>query len=134
MGYTAAGTADTLTGTAIDTRGLRRAKFIAKFGAITANAVCTFKIQGHDDSGFGAAEDITGATISVADDDDDQVAVIEVVNPTELHRWLRPAIVRATADIVVHSVVCELSDGEQYPVTQDATLCSTGAVVSVADA
>ncbi len=132
MGYQAAGTGDTLTGTAIDTRGFRRARFIAKFGAIAAGAVVTFLIQGHDDGAFGAATAITNATLTVADDDDNQVAVIEVVNPSATYRFLRAAVTRAGGvNTTVDAIVCELSDGEQYPVTQDATLVSTGAIVSV---
>ncbi len=131
MGYQGPGAGDTLTGTAIDTRGFRRVKFIAKFGAIVGGATCTFKVQGHDDSAFGSATDITNATISVADDDDNQVAVIEVVNPSEALRYLRAAVVRANANITVDAIICELSDGEQLPVTQDAALVSTGVVVSV---
>ncbi len=131
MGYQAAGTGDTLTGTAIDTRGYRRIRFIAKFGAIVAGATCTFKVQGHVNSAFGAATDITNATISVADDDDGQVAVIEVVNPSEALRFMRAAVVRAAQNITIDAIVCALTDGEQYPVTQDATLVSTGAIVSV---
>jgi hypothetical protein len=131
MGYQAASTTDTLTGTAIDTQGFRRVKFMALFGAIEPGAVCTFKVQGHDDSSFGAATDITDATITVAADDDNQVAVIEVVNPTEALRYLRPAVVRATANITVDAIICELSDGDQYPAEQSATYVSTGAVVSV---
>lgn len=132
MGYQAAGTGDTLTGTAIDTQGYRRVKFIAKFGAITAGATTTFKIQRDDNSGFTSATDVPSATLSVAADDDNQVAVIEVVNPTE--RYLRAAVVRADQNVVVDAIVAMLCEGEQYPVSQSATLVSTGAVVSVADA
>lgn len=131
MGYQAAGTTDTLTGTAIDMQGYRRAKFMALFGTITSNAVVTFKVQGHDDASFGSAVDITGATITVADNDDDQVAVIEVVNPSETYRYLRAAVVRATANAVVDAIICELSDGDQLPAPQSATYVSTGTVVSV---
>jgi hypothetical protein len=131
MGYQAASTGDTLTGTAIDTQGYTRAKFVALFGAIVDGAAVTFKIQGHDDSAFGSATDITNATITVASDDDNQVAVIEVVNPSESLRYLRAAVVRATQNATVDAIICELSGGGQLPAEQSATYVSTGAVVSV---
>jgi hypothetical protein len=132
MGYQAAGTADTLNGTAIDTQGFTRVKFMALFGAITGTAVVTFKVQGDSASAFNvAAADITGATITVADDDDNQVAVVEVVNPSETYRYLRAVVVRATANAVVDAIICELSGGGQLPAPQSATYVSTGTVVSV---
>jgi hypothetical protein len=135
MATQGAGTGDTLNGTAIDTQGYRRATFIVKFGAIVGGATNALHVEGDSVAAFNVAPaDITGATVTVADDDDNQVAVIEVVNPTAAHRFLRLVDVRAGGqNTTIDGAVCVLTDGGQYPVVQDATLVSTGAVTSVAD-
>lgn len=127
MGYQAAGTNDTLAGTTIDTLGYDGVVFVGKFGTITATAVTTFKAQHDDAYGMGTVADVTGATISVAADDDNQVAVVDVYRP---RRYVRIAIVRATANAVVDGVVAILYKGRKSPVTQDSTLVATGVVAT----
>jgi len=117
----AAGTDDTLTGTAIPVGVARDITFVFAFGTITATAVTTCKLQGCTASDGTGATDLTGTGVSVAADDDDQIAVIEV---TEMngYAYVRPAIVRATANAVVDSVVAIQTKHANAPPTQGATV------------
>lgn len=118
---TAAGTGDTITGTAIDMSGFNGACFIVAFGAITASAVTTVKLQQSDDSGGSPDDfsDIVGTAVSVADDDDTSMAYIDLIRPTK--RYVRVAVVRATANSVIDGAVCLQYGAHATPVTHDAT-------------
>lgn len=121
MAAQAAGTDDTLTGTAISVAAARDITFVFAFGTITATAVTTCKLQGCTASDGTGATDLLGTGVSVAADDDDQIAVIELTAPIK-YAYVRPAIVRATANVVVDGVISIQTKHANAPPTQGATV------------
>lgn len=118
-GYTvAAGTTD-VNSDIVDMQGFEAVRFIIGFGAITSSAVTSIKVQQNTaNSGTGMA-DLTGTSITVADDDDNRIAIVEV---KPLERYVRLALDRGTANAVVDFLVAELCGPKVIPVTQDSTI------------
>lgn len=101
----------------VDMTGFGAVTFIASFGAITATAVTSVHLEtSSDDSSFN---DLTGTNITVADDDDNQVAIIELDRPLE--RYIRCVISRGTANAVIDGIVAIQSRANVEPVTHDAS-------------
>jgi hypothetical protein len=122
-GYTVvAGTSD-LTSSSIDTAGYQGVRIIIGFGAITANAVTSVKAQQSAESAANFA-DLAGSAIAVADDDDNQIVVIDIFKPQE--RYVRTIIDRNTQNAVVDFMVVELYHPRVLPAdTSDATVVAT---------
>jgi hypothetical protein len=112
----AAATSD-ITSTAVDMSLYDNVAFVVTFGTITASAVTSVKVQGsHDNSNWA---DLEGTAITVADDDDNQVFVAEVLQPA--HRYVRCIVDRGTQNAVVDGIIA-IQHGIRYlPVTQPAT-------------
>ena len=124
----AAGTGDTLTTNTVDMQadgGYEGCLFVIAFGAITASAVTTVTAQqSADDSTYN---DIEGSSISVADDDDDELVFLDIYKPID--RYLQVDITRATANAEIDSVTAYLYNGRTPPVSH-ATEVSGEAHVS----
>jgi hypothetical protein len=123
IGATAAGTADTITGTAVDTLGWDGILIIASFGVLTSTAVTTFKVQGGSVSDGSDAADIAGTAQSVADDQDGKLVACDIYRP--MQRYIRPAIVRLTANAVINNAIAILYRGELTPAAVHSTLVRT---------
>lgn len=113
-----AGTSD-LTSEAIDTQGYEGVRIIEGFGALTSGAVTSIKAQQCDTSG-GTYADLAGTAITVADDDDNQVAILDIYQPGE--RYIKIVTDRGTQNAVVDFLLAELYGPKEAPVTQDSTL------------
>jgi len=113
----AAGTTD-ITGDIVDMAAFEAIRAIVVMGAITANAVTSFKWQQGDESDLSDAEDIAGSGQTIADDDDDKVFLSDLIRPEK--RYVRPYIDRGTANAVVAAVVTEQYRASERPVTQSA--------------
>lgn len=125
-----AGTSD-LTSEAVDTQGYYAARFICGFGAITASAVTSTKLQqSTDDASSDAYADITGSAQTVADTDDNKVVISEIVLPKE--RYLKHIVDRGTANAVVDFLLVELIP-LAVPVTQHSTVLGSEIIVSPAE-
>lgn len=110
----------TQTSSAIDTAGYDGVKIYSLFGAITAGAVTSVKVQqSSDDAVADAYADLAGSSISVADDDDNQVVVHDIYRPRE--RYLKAVISRATQNAVIDGIVAVLYCAAKAPTTDDAT-------------
>lgn len=117
----AAGTDDTQVSVSVDMLGFESVEFLVAFGAITSTAVTTVKAQqSSDDGSSDTFADLAGTAISVADDDDNGIVRLEIHNPVE--RYVRCAVVRATANVVIDSTVAVQTGPKNEPVTQDATV------------
>lgn len=114
----AAGTTDINTDI-VDTAGYDGVAWIVKFGAITSGAVTSVKVQQGAASNMSDAADLEGTAITVADDDDGQLALTEVIKPTE--RYVRLVVDRGTQNAVVENVTAILHKAVTLPVTQDST-------------
>lgn len=129
----AAGTTDIEPTNGIDTANFDGVMFIVAFGTITAGAVTVVKAQQSTavDGTGDAFADITGSAISVADDDDNQVVLLDIQNPT--NRYVRCVVDRGTQNAVVDGIVAVLYGGANKPTTHDATTV-VGAEVHVSAA
>ena len=113
----AAGTAD-VDASSVDMQNYESVMFIVQFGTITATAVTSINAkQSSDDSSFA---DLAGTSIAVADTDDDLAFVLDIVKP--LDRYVKPYIVRGTANAVVESITAILYGPRKMPITLDATI------------
>ena len=112
----AAGTTD-INCTGVDMKGYESVTFYTLFGTITATAVTSVKAQQSEDNSSFA--DLEGTAITVADDDDNQVAILEIVRPQE--RYVRLVVDRGTANAVVDGVIAVQTDAIEEPVTHDST-------------
>lgn len=116
---TAAGTGDTINGTAIDMAGWEGILLIYSFGAITTSAVTTIKAQGGAASDGSDGADLLGTAQSIADTDDNKIAMVDIFNPKQ--RYIRPVITRATANAVINNVIAILYRGDITPAAAHST-------------
>lgn len=124
MNGVAAGSADE-NGTAINMTGFETCTFIGMFGAITATGVQGMKVQESPDGSTGWA-DLAGTLVSLADTDDDKMAVVEIVKP--LKPYLRPVMTRATANAVIDGVIAVQAQARKRATVHDATTVAAAEV------
>jgi len=116
---TAAGTTD-VNSSAIDMQGYDSVTFIVGFGTITASAVTSIKVQQAETDGSPETfADLEGTAISVADDDDNQIVAVEVVQPRE--RFLRVVVDRGTQNAVIDFGIALQNKANAEPVTHDSS-------------
>lgn len=119
----------TQNGTAVDTRGYDGVVFVAAVGALTATQVTSLKAQQGSLANGSDAVDIAGAaTVGMADGDSNRLAVVDVRRPTS--RYVRPVVVRGTANAVIDGVIAILYRGASAPVTQDPTQVAVSALAT----
>ena len=122
MNAQAAGTTD-VNSNAVDMQGFESVLFVVAFGTIDAGAVTSIKVQESDDASFSTAYDIEGSRVSIADDEDNKLLIIEVHKP--LRRYVRVVVDRGTANAVIDGAIA-LQFGVGYlPVTQDSTVAAS---------
>lgn len=114
----ASGTADR-NGATLDMAGYDGVIIKVKMATIAAGAVTTFKAQYGDESDLSDAADISGASISIAADDDDQMFLIDIKRPTKRY-------IRGVMDKDASNATAEVMDYIQYnarnrPVTNTVT-------------
>ena len=130
-GFTvAAGTTD-VNSDIIDTAGWEGVRFIIGFGAITAGAVTSVKAQQGAASNMSDAADLAGSAITVADSDDNKVAIIEIYRP--IKRYVRSVIDRGTQNAVVDFELVEYIDSRKQPITEGGNVISAEVNVSPAE-
>lgn len=123
-GYTVAAGATGVSSDIIDMQGYRGVRFIEGFGAIVANAVTSLKVQQNTANSASGMADLAGSSITVADDDDNQIAVTDILYPTE--RYLRVVTSRATQNATIDFLIAELYDPYELPAdTSDASVVAT---------
>ena len=113
----AAGTSDQ-NSSSVDMKSFDACTFVIGFGAITASAVTSVKIQGSDDDSTWS--DLTGTAITVADSDDDKIVLAEINQPQQ--RYVRCVVDRGTQNAVIDFAVALQSQASVAPVTQSATV------------
>lgn len=115
----AAGTTD-VESEVVDSAGFEGVRFIAGFGAITAGAVTSIKVQQGTATNLSDAADLEGSKITIADDDDNQIAISDIFRPRE--RYVRVAFDRGTQNAVVDFLLAELYGAAKQPVTEDSAI------------
>jgi hypothetical protein len=116
LDYSSASTA--LAGTALDMSGYQGVLMVVKMAAITTGAATSIKAQCDDNSGFSSAQDIAGTAITIADDDDNQIFVLDVRNVPE--RYVRVYLDRATQAAAASAVYIQYGP-DSNPQVNDVT-------------
>jgi len=114
----AAGATD-LTSEFVDTQGFEGVRLICGFGAIVSGAVTGVRAQQCDTSG-GTYADLAGSAIVVADDDDNQITILDIYRPRE--RYIKHVVDRATQNATVDFLIAELYGPREEPVAQDTAV------------
>jgi hypothetical protein len=112
----AAGTT-AVTSAAIDMKGFDSCTFIVAFGTITTDGVQSVKAQQSSDNDADTYADLLGTSITVADDDDNQLVVLDIDKPRE--RYLKCVVSRATQNAVVDGIFAIQYNAQVQPVTHD---------------
>ena len=103
--------------------------FIAMFGALTSTQETSLKAQQSSDNDADTYADLDGAhTPDLADGDGNKCLVLDVFRPAE--RYVKPVVVRGTANAVIDGVVAILYRGRQRPSVKDTTVAHALAVVT----
>ena len=84
----------TIDSSPVDMAGYDGVLFVSTVGAITAGGVQSMKAQQDTAVGMGAAADLAGSGLTVADDDDNQSFWLDIKRPRE--RFVRCRVLRAT--------------------------------------
>lgn len=112
----AAGTSD-INGDAVDMRDFDGCIILVTFGAITASAVTSIHVEGSDDGSTGWT-DLTGTNQTVADDDDNQIFYVTLIQPA--YPYIRVVVDRGTQNAVVASAVAVRFQPHEAPITDHA--------------
>ena len=106
----------------IDTLGYNSIRIVALLGALTATQQTSLSVNQSLDNGatdpFVAAPGAT--TGNAADADSNKLLILDIFKPHK--RYLQPVINRAVANAAVTSVIYELYNAFNEPVTPDATV------------
>jgi hypothetical protein len=117
-GWTVAAGTSNVNSDIVDMAGYDAVRFIIGFGAIVSGAVTSVKVQQNDANSGTGMNDLTGSGITVADTDDNKIAISEIIRPQK--RYLRLATLRATQNATIDFVLIELYKARSAPLTQDS--------------
>jgi hypothetical protein len=122
-GYTVVAGTSNVNSDIVDTAGFDGVRFIIGFGTITSGAVTSIKVQENSANSTSGMADILGSSITVADTDDNKIAISDYVRP--LQRYLRLSTLRATQNSVIDFVIVELYRARSEPITDDTSVISS---------
>lgn len=112
----AAATSD-LNTSSVDMANFEGVKFYVVMGTVVSGAATSAKVgTSSDDSTFN---DLLGSSQTIADDDDNQVVVIDIYRPLE--RYLRVTVLRATQNSTVDGVIAVQYGPRVLPTSDDST-------------
>ena len=120
-------------GDVLDMQNFEGVMFVAALGTLTASQVTSLKAQQGAASDLSDAADLEGTlTGPMADDDDDQLLVLDIQHPAE--RYVRCVVNRATANAVIDGVIAIQYGPRKMPTVQDtATVAFAEAHTSPAE-
>ncbi len=119
-----------INGAILDMAGYENVMAIITFGAITAGAATSIKMQQDTAAAMGGAADLAGTKQTIADTDDDKTFYLDIIKPQE--RYVRLVVNRATQNAVVASAIYLQYNGVKKPVAH-GTNVSGETHVSVAE-
>lgn len=134
LNATAAGSTDITTATTVDTLGYEGARFIAACGTITNTAVAGLKLQASsDDAAADDYTDIAGTLTSFATTTagNNAIVIVDIYRPKK--RYLKAIVTRATANIVIDGVWCELYHAQQKSVAKHSTVTAQTVLTNPAE-
>ena len=106
-------------GAIMDMAGYDELEAVAMFGDIAGSAVTTVKLEYGDESNLSDAADVSGASHSVADDDDNQIFRLTLVRPTK--RYVRVVVDKDAAHNTEEMAWYRMSKARNLPVTAAVT-------------
>jgi hypothetical protein len=112
------GTADR-EGAILDMMGYRGVLMVVKFAAIEALGVNSIKAQQDTAVGMGAAADLLGTAMTVAANDDDQIFILDLYEPTE--RYVRLYVDKDTTHTCAESAIYIQYGARNRPTTPTVT-------------
>jgi len=84
-------------GAVFDMQGFEGVMMVVKFAAVAAAGVFSIKVQQDTAVGMGAAADLAGTAIAVANDDDEQIFILDIYQPKE--RYVRVVVVKDATNV-----------------------------------
>jgi len=102
----------------IDCKGFEQAMLVVRTGTLASTNVCTVSIQHSDDDAVSDAyANITGAVITLADDDDDTTLYAKLrLNVATVKRYIRIHVINATAVGEYAAMLMVGNKSGEYPV------------------
>lgn len=100
----------------VDCLGYRNVAFITTVGAITTGGTQSIKLEHDDASGMGTVADVSGKSITIADDDDNQSFLLSY---PVAKRYVRATITRADQNSAFGEIYALLYNAEKLPITND---------------
>ena len=104
-----------INGVTLDMQNYEGVLIEVTFGVITSGAATSIKAQQDSASGMGTAQDLLGTSQTVADDDDNEIFVIDIYRPEK--RYIRLVVLRATQNSVVTATYIQYGP-KKMPTTQ----------------
>lgn len=130
-----AGSADVTDCYVIDMQGYEGCRFVVGFGTITSGAATSIKAQQAaaktSATALTSGQDLAGTGITVADDGDNKLYILDIYKPQK--RYLQLRILRATQNSVVDFAIAELYGARKLPVSAHADVGSQELHVSPAE-
>lgn len=114
---TSAGTG-AVNSTAIDMRGYQGVAFLVVPGAIVSGATTSMNVA-QDDASNGSFTDLTGTGIAIAADDDNQLFITEIFQPSK--RYVRVELARAAQNSEFSAIIAIQYGAGQLPIVNTAT-------------
>ena len=114
----ASGTADR-NGATLDMSGYEGVLMIVKFAAVATGATVSIKAQQGAASNLSDAADLTGTGITVADDDDNQIFMIDVFQPQE--RYVRVVVDNDATNATAQSAIYVRYGARSMPQSNNVT-------------
>lgn len=114
----ASGTADR-EGAALDMAGFEGVLMIVKLATIAGSGVNSIKAQSAISSNFATPHDLEGTAQTIADDDDDQIFLIDLVKPRE--RYVRLYVDKDASHACAESAIYIQYGARVEPVVQTVT-------------
>jgi hypothetical protein len=114
----ASGTVDR-NGETLDMQGFEGVAMIVKTATIASGATTSIKAQQGDESDLSDAEDLEDTGITIEDDDDDEIFVIDLYKPEK--RYVRLVIDKDGANACAESAVYAKYQGRVRPEDNNVT-------------
>lgn len=102
----------------IDMRGYDSARIIVHVGTVTGSGVLTTRLKNSNTSGSFGAGTIDRVGTDIAGGTSDRLLIHDVYKPKR--RYLRLDYQRTVANVVINSIIVELYNAREKPVTQAA--------------
>jgi hypothetical protein len=100
-------------GETLDMQGFEGVAMIVKTATIAAGATTSIKAQQGDESNLSDAEDLEGSAITIEDDDDDEIFVIDLYKPEK--RYVRLVVDKDGSNACAESAVYAQYEGRVRP-------------------